>query len=45
MQYLRRSLNAEEVEAYLNKDLEIIAHFAEAKSAAEGENVSWIQSK
>jgi hypothetical protein len=28
-----------EVGAYLNKDLEILAHFAEVKSAAEGENV------
>jgi len=36
---LLRSLNAEEVGAYLNKDLEILAHFAEVKIAAEGENV------
>jgi len=42
---LLRSLNTEEVGACLNKDLEILSHFAEVKSAAEGENVSWIQSK
>jgi hypothetical protein len=36
---LLRSLNVEEVGAYLNKDLEILAHFAEVKSTAEGENV------
>jgi hypothetical protein len=32
---LLRSLNAEEVVAYLKKDFKIIAHFAEVKSAAE----------
>jgi hypothetical protein len=32
---LLRSLNAEEVGAYLKKNLEILAHFAEVKSEAE----------
>jgi hypothetical protein len=32
---LLRSLNAEQVGAYLKKDLEILAHFAEVKIAAE----------
>jgi hypothetical protein len=32
---LLRSLNAEEVGAYLKKNLEILAHFAEVKCGAE----------